>query len=93
MFTDCGNVVDVGEGLCCGQNSSCSEQCVLKSPNHPNSYPISVYCEWTLRASEGHTVALSFDSFDIEEGSSCSYDSVQVHEIFELRKGLFSQTM
>ena len=93
MFTACGNVVDSKEGLCCGQNSSCSEQCVLKSPNHPNRYPNSGYCEWTLRASEGHTMALSFNIIDIEEESSCSYDSVQVHEIFELGKGLFSHAM
>ena len=86
MFTACGYVTYVQEGPCYEQDVSCSEQNVLTSPNYPCNYPNSVYCHWTLIASEGHTVTLSFDNFDIEESSDCGYDSVQVHEIFELGK-------
>jgi len=47
------------------------------SPNHPNSYPASANCEWTITIPEGR-VALRFTALDIESTSGCTYDSVKV---------------
>ena len=75
LFAACGDSVLEMQGY--GQG-------VLKSPNYPCNYTNWVYCEWTLVASQGHTVSLSFDHLDIEDdaSSNCSYDFVQVLAIF-----------
>ena len=66
----------------------------IKSPDFPNNYPnnkdqvrdTSNCCfifhifqqEWDLSAPAGSKIQLTFNSFDIEDDASCSYDYVQV---------------
>uniref|UniRef100_F7D8H4 Cubilin n=1 Tax=Ornithorhynchus anatinus TaxID=9258 RepID=F7D8H4_ORNAN len=64
-FTDCGGVQS-GEGG------------VIASPNFPAPYGNVNRCSWLLNAPPGHTITLTFTSFDIESHRTCSWDSVTV---------------
>ena len=66
----------------------------IKSPNFPNDYPnnkdqvnimipesiftLFLIKEWDLSVPEGSKIQLTFNSFDIEDDASCSYDYAQV---------------
>ncbi|XP_031795774.1 cubilin [Sarcophilus harrisii] len=64
-FTDCGGI-QTGEGG------------VITSPNYPSPYGKLSHCAWLLKAPQGHTITLSFTSFDIENHIICLWDSVTV---------------
>ncbi|KAM5235406.1 cubilin [Ctenodactylus gundi] len=64
-FTDCG-------GMQIGESG------IIASPNYPESYNNSSHCSWLLDAPVGHTITLTFNNFDIEMHSTCSWDSVTV---------------
>ena len=51
---------------------------MIASPSYPDSYPNDVDCWWTLRASRGHGIRLSFHNFDIETTDHCNGDYVEV---------------
>ncbi|XP_070842448.1 cubilin [Chaetodon trifascialis] len=54
------------------------ERGVLSSPNYPNIYPSRSHCAWLLEAPEGHTIKLTFSSFNLEPHSKCGWDSVTI---------------
>uniref|UniRef100_A0A8C4TJJ2 CUB domain-containing protein n=1 Tax=Erpetoichthys calabaricus TaxID=27687 RepID=A0A8C4TJJ2_ERPCA len=62
----------------CGGTLSGSGQ--IRSPYHPNPYPHSKTCEWVITQSPGQVVTFSFESFDIEGSSTCSFDYVELRD-------------
>jgi len=50
----------------------------IKSPDFPNNYPNNKDKEWDLSAPGGSKIQLTFNSFDLEDDASCSYDYVQI---------------
>ena len=50
----------------------------IMSINYPSNYDNYYDEEWTLEGSDGHIIQLTFESFDIEDHSSCGYDWVEV---------------
>ena len=50
----------------------------VSSKNYPGNYDNYYDEEWTLEGPDGHIIQLTFESFDIEDHSSCGYDWVEV---------------
>ncbi|KAJ6666688.1 hypothetical protein lerEdw1_020412 [Lerista edwardsae] len=51
---------------------------VISSPNYPQPYDRSSHCSWLLVAPEGHTIALTFETFAVESHQICQWDSVTI---------------
>ncbi|KZR95898.1 putative Cubilin, partial [Daphnia magna] len=47
-------------------------------PSFPNSYPVSTECIWTISASAGNRVMVSFRMFDIQETEFCNGDYLEI---------------
>ncbi|XP_048237900.1 cubilin-like isoform X1 [Haliotis rufescens] len=58
-----------------------SNQGTLMSPNYPNAYPHNTQCEWDINVDSGYTVQMTFQSFDLEAGTRCPYDYVQMSDV------------
>ncbi|XP_064629748.1 deleted in malignant brain tumors 1 protein-like [Lineus longissimus] len=43
-------------------------------------YPSSANCEWIISAAAGEIVQLEFAAFDLEDSTTCSYDSVKLYD-------------
>ena len=43
----------------------------ITSPDWPNEYPNFADCFWGIDCSNGENVEITFDSFELEEQSSC----------------------
>ncbi|XP_061178089.1 cubilin-like [Saccostrea echinata] len=52
----------------------------ISSPGHPNTYPHGVNCTWTIQASPGLVVRLTFNAFSIESNANCQYDYVELYD-------------
>ncbi|KAF7648099.1 hypothetical protein LDENG_00162070 [Lucifuga dentata] len=65
MFSECGGL-QTGEGG------------VLTTPNYPNIYPSPSRCAWLLEAPAGHTITLTFRYFNVEDHTTCRWDSVTI---------------
>ncbi|XP_052697133.1 cubilin-like isoform X2 [Crassostrea angulata] len=52
----------------------------VTSPGHPNIYPHGVNCSWTMQASPGLVVRLTFHTFSIESNANCRYDYVELYD-------------
>jgi hypothetical protein len=48
------------------------------SPNFPQAYTHASECFWTVRVNVGSGVRITFDDFDVEGHSTCSYDYLEV---------------
>lgn len=64
-FTGCGGILATPTGS-------------FTSPNYPNAYHNYANCVWTVSVSEGSRITLMFTAFDLEDHSSCVYDSLKV---------------
>jgi cubilin len=53
---------------------------VITSPNYPNNYDAHDDCGWLLEVDPAHTVKLTFEDFDVEPHSNCSYDYVALYD-------------
>ena len=42
-------------------------------------------CYWTITVDVGMTMVLQFDMIDIEDGSTCQYDYVEVGKIYKVQ--------
>ncbi|XP_053742805.1 ovochymase-2 [Synchiropus splendidus] len=62
----------------CGTVVLLKDQASVQSPNYPQSYRDDCELRWVIHAPAGHIVKLEFVDFDLEESSSCSYDSLTV---------------
>ena len=50
------------------------------TPNYPKSYPSNMECEWTIVTSQGYTIELKFEEFNLENSGACLYDFVDVRD-------------
>ena len=51
----------------------------LASPGYPASYPPGAECVWTLAASAGNLVSLSFERLEVADSENCNLDYVDVY--------------
>uniref|UniRef100_A0A8C5GVT5 Metalloendopeptidase n=1 Tax=Gouania willdenowi TaxID=441366 RepID=A0A8C5GVT5_GOUWI len=68
----------VYEAICGGDITKDSGQ--IQSPNYPDDYRPSKECVWRITVSEGFSVGLSFQAFEIEKHDSCAYDYLEVRD-------------
>ncbi|XP_045516085.1 cubilin-like [Pieris brassicae] len=63
----------------CGGTIS-SEEGSIASPNYPLSYPLGTDCDWTLRASPGNSMYITFEAFNIVYSDRCNEDYLEIRE-------------
>ncbi|XP_072174323.1 cubilin-like [Diadema setosum] len=73
--TGCGGVLTSPEGS-------------FSSPNYPYPYGHSALCVWTITVARGSQIVLTFDTFDVEDHSSCVFDYVKVYDGLEANSAL-----
>ncbi|ESO03888.1 hypothetical protein HELRODRAFT_191792 [Helobdella robusta] len=66
------------EAVCDGKIAKDSG--LLTSPHYPDSYEINKKCTWHIVVPHGYTVALKFQSFEIEHHDKCVYDYVELRD-------------
>lgn len=50
----------------------------MSSPEYPSNYTNNKQCVTIIRAPTGHAIGITFDSFLLEDGPNCNYDSLQI---------------
>ena len=63
----------------CGGTFSALTATIL-SPNYPNNYDNNLGCEWLITVAEGHTVELTFNTFNVE-GSHFDHVTVSFFQL------------
>ncbi len=53
---------------------------VIHSPNYPNMYDNHDDCAWLIEVDRNHVVQFSFEDFDVEPHSNCSWDYVALYD-------------
>ena len=53
---------------------------IIMSSNYPQNYDPNDDCEWLIEVAENHVVRFSFEDFDVEPHSNCSYDYVALYD-------------
>jgi len=53
---------------------------IITSPNYPSNYGNSEDCGFMIQGEAGEIVTLVFEDFDLEQHTSCGYDSVDIHD-------------
>ncbi|KAK7483783.1 hypothetical protein BaRGS_00024999, partial [Batillaria attramentaria] len=66
------------EAICGGEIHK--DQGFLTSPNYPDDYRPNKECIWKISIDEGYSVALKFQSFEIENHDNCVYDYLEVRD-------------
>ncbi|XP_070174131.1 cubilin-like [Littorina saxatilis] len=66
-------------GSGCGGALTGSEG-TLTSPNYPSVYDHNAECVWTITVDPSDSVLLSFVAFNLEAGSSCNYDYLEIRD-------------
>ncbi|KAK2718001.1 protein tolkin-like [Artemia franciscana] len=66
------------EAMCGGELTT--EDGHLESPNYPDDYQPSKECVWKITVPADHTVALKFQSFEIENHDNCVYDYLEIRD-------------
>lgn len=51
----------------------------FNSLNYPQPYEHSRTCEWTITVELGHSITLSIEDIDLEQSTSCQYDSLEIY--------------
>ena len=62
------------------KDTSDAEEHTIYSANYPSSYSHSQHCTWKISAPIGKKLKLDSFSYRIEDHSSCTYDSLKVHD-------------
>lgn len=65
-------------GVKCGGILSASSGNV-SSPNFPGLYPYNTECTWLIVVSEGSSVLLTFNHFELEYHTDCAYDYIKIY--------------
>ncbi|KAK2192635.1 hypothetical protein NP493_27g02025 [Ridgeia piscesae] len=52
----------------------------LSSPNYPDYYKANKECVWKITVTEGYSVALTFQSFEVENHDNCVYDYLEIRD-------------
>lgn len=63
----------------CGGNFH-MESGAFNSPNFPDAYPPNIECIWQIFSSPGNRLQLSFLTFQLQAGTNCNMDYVEVRE-------------
>ncbi|KAL5017782.1 hypothetical protein ScPMuIL_003504 [Solemya velum] len=63
----------------------------LTSPNYPDDYKPNKECVWKITVPEDYSVALKFQSFEIENHDNCVYDYLEVRDGHELTSPLIGR--
>ena len=53
---------------------------VITSPNYPHNYDSDDDCGWLVTVDRDHVVQFTFEDFDVEPHSNCSYDHVALYD-------------
>ncbi|XP_022789916.1 uncharacterized protein LOC111329440 isoform X4 [Stylophora pistillata] len=61
----------------------------LQSPGYPNSYPRYMDCVYQVNITQGMAMKISFDDFELQEDSACSYDYVEISSQDNFRFGKY----
>uniref|UniRef100_A0A4W3J1X0 CUB domain containing protein 2 n=1 Tax=Callorhinchus milii TaxID=7868 RepID=A0A4W3J1X0_CALMI len=51
----------------------------FSSPNFPGYYPYDIECTWLIVVTEGSSILLTFQHFDLEFHDRCEYDYIQIY--------------
>ena len=51
---------------------------IITSPSYPGDYGYNQNCGWKIMASTGKRVTLVIQDMDIESGTNCRYDYIQI---------------
>ena len=52
----------------------------IHSSNYPNPYNSNDDCSWSIEVDPNHRIQFTFEDFDVEPHSNCSYDYVSLHD-------------
>ncbi|XP_078731465.1 dorsal-ventral patterning tolloid-like protein 1 [Lampetra fluviatilis] len=52
----------------------------IQSPNYPDDYRPSKECVWKIVVPQGHSVGLTFQSFEVERHDTCAYDFLEIRD-------------
>ncbi len=52
----------------------------IYSPGYPNNYGNNENCQWIIKAPYGERILIYFTTFDLEDHSQCSFDSVNIFD-------------
>ncbi|XP_071844058.1 cubilin-like isoform X6 [Apostichopus japonicus] len=52
----------------------------MTSPNYPRDYPDASKCTYTIQAPVDKMIQVTFHTFNLEDGTDCSYDSLKVYD-------------
>ncbi|XP_060072061.1 tolloid-like protein 1 [Ylistrum balloti] len=66
------------EAICGGEIYKENGQ--LTSPNYPDDYKPNKECVWKISVEEDYSVALKFQSFEIENHDNCVYDYLEIRD-------------
>ncbi|XP_052071922.1 tolloid-like protein 2 isoform X1 [Mytilus californianus] len=66
------------EAICGGE--ILKDRGTLTSPNYPDDYKPNKECVWKITTEEGFSVALKFQSFEIETHDKCVYDYLEIRD-------------
>ncbi|KAH8387553.1 hypothetical protein KR093_007741, partial [Drosophila rubida] len=53
---------------------------VFSTPYYPSSYPVNIECIWLVTATEGNSLSLTIESFDLELSDGCNNDYLELRE-------------
>ncbi|CAL1537018.1 unnamed protein product [Lymnaea stagnalis] len=65
--TECGGGINSGEG-------------VIASPTYDDKYLPNLNCSWNITVKPGYTIALTFESFELENDLNCTFDYLEIRE-------------
>ncbi|KAH9509854.1 hypothetical protein Btru_045434 [Bulinus truncatus] len=63
----------------CGSNISAFSG-KLASPGYSNGYTNDINCQWRISTTAGNVIAFRFNDIDLENNTSCNYDSVELFQ-------------
>ncbi|XP_069067650.1 cubilin [Pleurodeles waltl] len=63
----------------CGQTLT-APQGLISSPGHPSVYPHGISCRWIISVQPGNLIRLTFTVFNLEFGSNCPYDYLELYD-------------
>ncbi|XP_076463979.1 tolloid-like protein 1 [Babylonia areolata] len=85
MWIEFRNSRGMGKGFLAQYEAVCGgeihkDQGFLTSPNYPDEYRPNKECVWKIGVEEGFSVALKFQTFEIESHDNCVYDYLEVRD-------------
>ena len=66
---------------------------VITSPNHPHYYPNNQNCSTVIRFSQERRVLLTFLAFNLDGGTGCNYDWLEIRDGDNANASLIGQIL